>query len=179
MGTKIASSVIWTVAFIFLLASGPMAATGAELNINATVSNIQAVTAKSSDVVLDRLGNTSYIREEIGVVTLDSNHPTGFNLVINSQNDGYIRRAGAVAGSEDEEIAYTLDLYATGDGALGSRILEPALSGLSPNNSTLTFSGGNASPTFQKGYKLLISTAVKGLRQGGYTDTLEITISNI
>ena len=154
------------------------AATSTQLSITALVSNIQAIESIQNATVLDDLGNISYQDIEIGKIVLNSNHSEGFKLSIDSQNNGVIRRIGASEGQQDEEIAYTLSLADSG-GDLGNQIAEPALSDLSPEGTELAFNGNQAAPTVQKEYSLNVSTAVKGLKQGSYSDTLTISISNI
>ena len=56
------------------------AASSAQIQISATVTNIQTIETTSSGIALDSLGKVAYTDQEIGSIVLNSNSQDGFQL---------------------------------------------------------------------------------------------------
>lgn len=160
--------------------SAIQAATQGNININATVPNIAAVSASDAGAVaLTDLGNTAYSNSKIGHIVLNSNNVDGFSITYASTASGFLVKDGNAAAPTDEKIAYTVTL-SNGTGNLGTNVTETNLTDRDSNGGASSFTAAsNATPTHGRQYDVGISTAVKGLVQGSYSDTLQVTIANL
>ena len=158
-------------------ASNISAATSGQIAISATVPEIAAITAADTGAAtIDQLGNQDYTNVKIGIVTLQSNDAAGFTLTLDSATNGVLAKDGTGTAA-DETIAYTVSLT-NGSGTLGTNITESGLTDANPEGGVMSFTGTSVTPTVGRQYDVGISTVVKGLVQGSYSDTLTITIAN-
>ncbi|MFT5170289.1 MAG: hypothetical protein ACI9BD_000055 [Candidatus Marinamargulisbacteria bacterium] len=173
-------SLLFLLTLSFVSVSSIYAATQGNIAINATVPNIAAVAASDAGAVaLTDLGNTAYANSKIGHVVLNSNGVDGFTLTYSSTASGFLVKDGNAAAPADEKVAYTVTL-SNGSGTLGTNVTETNLTDRDSNGGAASFTAAsNASPTHGRQYDVGISTASKGLVQGSYSDTLQITIANI
>jgi len=163
---------------LIMLSLGVTAADTDTLTIVGTVPEIAAVQITDSQVNLSQLGNQAYSNEKVGEVTLDSNDADGFTISYSSDMGGYLTAGGTSTSEEDSRISYTVSL-SNPTGTLGDNITVGTLTEQSPVDGSVTFAGASASPTYQRTYDIGISTAIKGLNTGSYSDVLTITIANI
>jgi hypothetical protein len=171
--------VIITTGLILALQGGLFANTSGQLTISGTVPEIQAVqvsdTGKSD---LLQIGNQEYDKVKVGEITLDSNGATGFSLAFGSATDGYLALDGSSVADNDSKISYTVSL-SNATGTLGDNVSLSGQTNANPEGGEVLFTAsGTATPTYERQYDIGISTSIKGLVQGTYSDVLTITIAN-
>ncbi|MFT5170261.1 MAG: hypothetical protein ACI9BD_000027 [Candidatus Marinamargulisbacteria bacterium] len=169
--------VLFLVTFNFIWFSQLYAATDGQIGISATVSAIAAVIASDTDAnPIDQLGIQAYNNAKIGTVILHSNDIDGFTLTLDSATHGVLGKDGTSTDS-GETLAYKVSIR-NAAGTLGKNIIESGLTDVDPNGGVISFLGSHVSPTYGRQYDVGITTPIKGLVQGNYSDTLTITITN-
>ena len=63
-------------------------------------------------------------------------------------------------------------------GVLASGVSISGDTDASPDGGTVVFSGSSLTPTYECVYDVGVTTAIKGLVQGSYSDVLTVTIAN-